>query len=278
MLIAFDTSRGAVVAGPETCPDWKNRSRNLCEQRYLLADGGVVTQNHNATKKTLGCTVPHNKTGGELSGEKDKQYKCIVCGKPVTRNIIQNQGTGNIEDVFGWFEHVDGGADCFGDGSMGYSHRAAVELSAHRLAHASQQITSNCADRNTTIPRIDPEKCVTAPTNNQWIKTDVHLDTPRVAVEVFSEISQLDLRRRLTVLFDAGYDAYLVFDTDGRYDPNEIEARLQSVATAPVRVGRFNKSRAGPGNPASLTIGTRLSDNVIEPSALTGPDVPVFLQ
>jgi hypothetical protein len=198
----------------------------------------------------------------------------------VLRNTVQNGETDHIEDAFGWFEHASGDADCFGDGSMGASHRAAVELSAHRLARAFQRLhgNRNSNDQFSALPRIEPERRVTAPSNDQWIETDLHLRSPPIAVEVFSEISQLDVRRRLTVLFAAGYDAYLVFGVNGRYEPSEIEEWLQDVATVPVRVGRFDESRAVAGDPSSLTLGTRLSKSVIDPSGLTDSNVPVFLQ
>jgi hypothetical protein len=278
MLVAFDTVYQVVVTGPETCPNANTQVRGAPES-HLLTDGGVGTQQPTSSRHTPEHNHQYDSVEDAFRDNTGTRYECIVCGEPVTRNSTQNHGADSIKDVFDWFEHTNGDVDCFGDRSMGDSHRAAVELSAYRLAHASQRIQSNrcSADRN-GVPLVEPEKRVTTPDEDQWIDTDVHLSVPRVAVEVFSAVSQLDLRRRLSILFDAGYDAYLVFDSDGRYDPSEIEAWLQRVAAVPVRVGRFNKSRVGSGDPASLTLGTRLSASVIDPSSLAGPDVPVFLQ
>ena len=278
MLIAFDTARGVVVTGSETLPDIGSRSYEGYER--ILTDGGVRTQGPTPPQSTLRNNFRRKDAGDAFDDNADSRYECVVCGKPVTRNSVQNQDGDHLEDVFRWFEHTNGDADCFGDGSMGTSHRAAVELSAHRLARASRQMPRDWIsyDRTSSMPRIEPEKRVTAPSNDQWIETDIHLSSPPIAVEVFSEISQLDLCRRLTVLFDAEYDAYLVFDVDGRYNPSEIEMWLQDVATIPIRVGRFDKSRAVSGDPSSLTLGTRLSKSVIDPGALTDSNVPIFLQ
>ncbi|SDY91787.1 hypothetical protein SAMN05216564_1157 [Halopenitus persicus] len=280
MLIAFDTVRGVVVAGPETLPDIEPRSSEAYER--ILTDGGVRTQCSTPPRPAPEHNSQHKDTGDVFGDSRDSRYECVVCGEPVTRNRtnVRKQEADQFEDVFRWFEHTNRDADCFGDGSMGASHRAAVELSARRLARASRQLTRDWIsdDRTSSVPRIEPERRVTAPSNDQWIETDLHLRSPPIAVEVFSEISQLDLSRRLTVLFDAGYDAYLVFDVDGRYNPSEIEVWLQDFATVPVRVGRFDKTRAVSGDLSSLTLGTRLSESVIDPSALTDSNVPVFLQ
>lgn len=278
MLIAFDTTCGIVVTGPESLPDPESQSHDAHEG--ILTDGGVELQRPTSPQFIPKHNSQRKDTGDAVGDNDDSRYECVVCGKPVTRNTVRNQEVEHLEGVFKWFEHTNGDADCFGDGSMGASHRAAVELSAHRLARASQQLTRDwiSGDRTSSVPRIEPERRVTAPSNDQWIETDLHLRSPPIAVEVFSEISQLDLSRRLTVLFDAGYDAYLVFDVDGRYDPSEIEVWLQDAATVPVRVGRFDKTRAVSGDLSSLTLGTRLSESVIDPSALTDSNVPVFLQ
>lgn len=278
MLIAFDVVRGVVVTGPESLPDIESRSRDVSER--VLTDGGVRTQRPTPPQDTPGIYPQYDDAGDAFDGDIDTRYECVVCGRPVVRNSVQNGEAEHVEDAFGWFEHTNGDADCFGDGSMGASHRAAVELSVHRLDRAFHRLHGDWKsnDQSDVLPRIEPEKRVTAQSNDQWVETDVHLRYPPIAVEVFSEISQLDLRRRLTVLFDAGYDAYLVFDVDGRYDPNEIEMWLQDVATVPVRIGRFDKKRAVSGDLSSLALGTRFSESVIDPSALTDSNVPVFLQ
>ena len=280
MLIAFDTACGVVVTGPESLPNIDPRSHETDGSRRLRTDGGVGTQRPTSPRSIPERNLHRDDAGDAFGDSVDTRYECVACGEPVVRNSVQTRETDHIEDVFKWFEHANGDADCFGDGSMGTSHRAAVELSAHRLARASHQLHGNwnSNDQTDALPRIEPEKRVTAPSNDQWIETDVHLSSPRIAVEVFCEISQLDLRRRLTVLFDAGYDAYLVFDVDGRYDPGKIEMWLQDVATVPIRVGRFDKSRALSGDLSSLTLGTRLSKSVIDPSAFTDSNVPIFLQ
>ncbi len=278
MLVAFDTARGVVVTGPESLPDIESRSRDAYER--ILTDGGVTTQRPTPLHYTSGSHPQFDDAGDAFGDDIDTRYECVVCGEPVIQNSVQNREADHIEDAFGWFKHANGDADCFGDGSMGESHRAAVELSVHRLARAFHRLHGDWGsnDQSDTLPRIEPERRVTAQSNNQWVETDVHMRYPPIAIEVFSEISQLDLRRRLTVLFDAGYDAYLVFDVDGRYEPNEIQEWLQDVATAPIRVGRFDKSRALSGDLSSLTLGTRLSKSVIDPGALTDSNVPVFLQ
>lgn len=290
MLIAFDIARGTVVTGPEVqhgpnvqvSPRLQSQPESsqpysTCEASRVVPDGGVTAQHttlpqqqqvHDQQPSRVGrSTVPQVDT--------DAQYVCVVCGSHVQYNGEE------VDGIFNWFTHKNGKPDCFGDGSMSDAHRTAVELTAHRLLDAAHQVQSNklgipCDGRDG--PCVQPEKRVSTPDGNRWIETDVHLSRPRAAVEVFTSISQLDLCRRLSVLFGAGYDAYLVFDVNGRYEPGEIEGWLQRCASIPIRVGRFNADAGGLGCPASLTLGTRLTPHVIDPSELTGPNVPVFLQ
>lgn len=141
MLIAFDTARGVVVTGPESLPDMESRSRDAYGR--ILTDGGVRTQRPTSPQDTLGSHPQYDNAGDASGDDIDTRYECVVCGRPVLRNTVQNGETDHIEDAFGWFEHASGDADCFGDGSMGASHRAAVELSAHRLARAFQRLHGN---------------------------------------------------------------------------------------------------------------------------------------
>ena len=283
MLIAFDIARGTVVTGPEiqhgsnvqVSPRLRSQSESsqpcsTCETPQVVPDGGVTAQHTTLPQQQhrVGkSTVPQV--------DEDAQYVCVVCGSPVQYNGEEVSG------IFNWFTHENGEPDCFGDGSMSDAHRTAVELTAHRLLDAVHQVQSNrlgisCDGQDR--PCVQPEKRVSTPDGNRWIETDVHLNRPRAAVEVFTSVSQLDLSRRLSILFRAGHDAYLVFDMNGRYEPGEIEGWLQRYASVPIRVGRFDADASELGCPASLTLGTRLTPSVIDPSELTGPNVPVFLQ
>lgn len=278
MLIAFDSVNGVVVTGPESQSNIESRYQK--PHKNTLTDGGVITQHLITPQSTPNCNIRRKNSGNACHNNGKPRYECVVCNKPLIKNNVQNKKAKQVEDIFDWFEHTNGDPDCFGDGSMGASHRAAVELSAHRLARASHQLHAGCnsPEQAGSYPRIKPEKRVTAPENNHWIQTDVHLNTPRVAVEVFSKVSQLDLRRRLTVLFDAGYDVYIVFDVDGRYDPNQIEMWLQDVATVPIQIGRFDKSHMVSSDMPPLTLGTRFSKSVIDPGELIDAAVPLFVQ
>lgn len=291
MLTAFDIVRGTAVTGPEAQHGshvqghprpWSqpelSRLYGKCESHQVVPDGGVTAHHSTQLPQQQAQNQQLGRVGESTVSriDTDTQYVCAVCGNPVQYNREEVSG------VFGWFTHENGDSDCFGDGSMSDAHRAAVELTAYRLLDAAHQVQSDrlgnpCNDRNDG-PCVQPEKRVSTSGGTRWIKTDVHLNKPRTAVEVFTSISQLDLRRRLSVLFEAECDAYLVFDLDGRYDPGEIEGWLQRCASIPVQVGRFDSDAGELGRPESLTLGTRLTPHVIDPSELIGPDVPVFLQ
>lgn len=250
--------------------------RERSERREVRPDGGVAVR---SGSEVCEQKQGHGSIGGSGTDRGKTRYVCLVCGEAVTRTVPRQRTLGaapvtwRIPDAIEWFQHSDGSADCFGDGSMGVSHRVAVELAAKRLVAAAQQVHGGDGESVS----VQPETRVAVPDGTRWVETDVHLASPPVAVEVFTSISQLDLSRRLSVLFAAGYGVYLVFDVDGRYDPTTIEEWVQRAASVPVRVGRFDTGASGDCS-ARLRLGTLLSPAVIEQSELTGPDVPVFLQ
>ena len=84
---------------------------------------------------------------------------------------------------------------------------------------------------------IDVEKQVG--NSHKFLISDIRVEKPlQIVAEVFYKTGALSLRRRFDILFKNNYRAYLIFHSEGRYDPGQVEDHLGQIA--PVDVGRFD--------------------------------------
>ena len=114
--------------------------------------------------------------------------------------------------------------------SVAYGHRLATEVAFKILHNRVREVTGEPV-------QIDIERRIGS--SSDFVIADIRVEQPiQVAAEVYYQTSNLALFRRLGRMYDNGYSVYLIFNTEGRFDPAQIEKHLQKIA--PLRVGRFS--------------------------------------
>jgi len=177
------------------------------EFEHIITGPGVQTQ-----IKKNGYTVS------------EQNFTCPVCSKHLT---YQNS---SIIRPFSYFVHSDGSTDCFETESTSDEHRLALELTVKALHNRIREVTGESVE-------IDVERWIGVREN--FVIADVRVTSPiQVAAEVFYKCDSLALGRRLKTMFANGYRTYLIFHTNGKHDPHQVERYIQRVA--PLGVGRFD--------------------------------------
>ena len=150
-------------------------------------------------------------------------FSCPIC----KRRIVTNNETNNLIE---YFVHEDGSPDCFENEVVSVQHRIAVEVTVKTLYNRLREVTGEPV-------RIDVENWIGTPSD--FVIADICVASPiKVAAEVFYQSGSLGLRRRLGTMFRHDYRTYLIFHTDSRLNPQQVEEHLQPIA--PLTVGRFN--------------------------------------
>lgn len=182
-------------------------------------------------------------------------YTCPICSKQLTY-----QGA-SPERPFGYFAHSDGSADCFKTDSTSDEHRIAIEYTVKALHNRISEVTGRPVV-------IDVEKWIGVRSN--FVIADVRVTSPlEVAAEIFYRSEKLALGRRLRTMFANDFQTYLVFHTNGKYDPDRIERYIQRIA--PVSVGRFDSSIR------EVTLGDLLSGEQVKMSGSNLDRLPNYI-
>lgn len=148
---------------------------------------------------------------------------CPICN----RELVYNP---SAQHPFDYFDHRDGSKDCTATESATEGHRLPVEISIKQIHNRIQEVSAEPVD-------IDVERRIGDARNFKI--TDVRVTSPlKIAAEIYNNASELELTRRLRMMFSCGYRAYVIFNLDGRHDVAEIERYIQRLA--PLRIGRFN--------------------------------------
>ena len=192
--------------------------------------------------------VSQNGTGG-------LQLRCPLCNDRVQYNPVSS------DEPLGYFSHLDG-TDCFHSDSVSKAHRLTVEVAVKKLHNRIVAVTGKPVE-------IDTERWIG--TRPNFIIADIRIDSPlRIAAEIYYKTTRLCLRRRLKTMFANDYRTYLIFHTGGTYNVHRVEHYLQK--THPLTVGRFNPETH------ELSLGDLLSESQIEPSRLSGEDLPNYIR
>jgi len=170
-------------------------------------------------------------------------FACPACRKRVEYSDPSEVQRFNI------FVHRDGSPDCFEARSQSSEeHRLAVEVSVKRLYNRLIEVGGAPID-------IDVEKQVG--NSHDFVISDIRVEKPvQIVAEVFYRPGTLSLRRRFDTLFRNNYRAYLIFHSEGRYDPSRVEDHLGQIAS--VNVGRFDSEALG------VSLGGLFSENRVE--------------
>jgi hypothetical protein len=180
--------------------------------------------------------------------------KGLTC--PACRKNVEYRDPDEVQR-FDVFVHQDGSQDCFEAKSQSSKeHRLAVELSVKRLYNRLIVVGGAPID-------IDVEKRVGD--SHKFVISDIRVEKPvRIVAEVFYRTGTLSLRRRFDTLFKNNYNVYLIFHSEGRFDPGRVEDHLRQVAT--VDVGRFDSEAL------EVSLGGMFSESRVEmPEGLVTP-------
>lgn len=210
---------------------------------------------HIAVDTVTDCVV----TGPEVTAARSQtttetdKYECLFCEESLT----YCQSSTNA-DRYNQFCHQ--GSGCFAPGNASHWHRIGQELVSKRLC--------NWLPLSPTRIDIDVEKRVGS--QSEYIVADVRITHPvKLAVEVVFLTSVVDLRRRLTTLFQEGYDGMLFVLTNADVSPARIENHLQSV-------GGVNVGRIDPRDGVT-EVGSVLTPNSVDLSPTAWDSMPAYL-
>lgn len=185
----------------------------------------------------------------------EQNFTCPVCGKRLT---YQNA---SIDHPFSYFVHSDDSNDCFETESTSDEHRLALELTVKALHNRISEVTGEPVE-------IDAERWIGI--REKFVIADVRVTSPiRVAAEVFYKCKNLALGRRLKTMFANGYRTYLIFHTDGKHDPYQVERYIQRVA--PLGVGRFDAGTL------EVTLGDLFSNQQIKVTQFNRDELPDYI-
>jgi len=184
----------------------------------------LVAKSESSQHIVLGTEIrPQNNTHNRPSHGLSQDLVCPAC----SRKVSFSSTTSN--NPFGFFAHDDGSRDCFDSESMSDGHRIAVEVAVKVIHNRINEITGERVE-------INVEKWIG--TRSNFVITDIRITHPlRIAAEIFYKTKQLGLRRRLNTMFSNDYSTYLIFNTKGCHDIDNVERHIQRLA--PLKVGRF---------------------------------------
>ena len=167
----------------------------------------------------------------------------------------------SLDRPFAYFVHSDGSTDCFETASTSDEHRLALELTVKALHNRISEVTGESVE-------IDAERWIGIREN--FVIADVRVTSPlRVAAEVFYKCEHLALGRRLKTMFANGYRTYLIFHTNGKHDPYQVERYIQRVA--PLGVGRFDAGTL------EVTLGDLFSNQQIKMTQFNRDQLPDYI-
>lgn len=175
------------------------------------------------------------------SRQSPQTYRCLHCGSELqyTRTSAPTHT--------GRFIHTDRRGDCFNDGNVSSFHRLAQEAVVKKLV--------NWLPGHQQLPQVDFERHIGSA--SEFVIADVRARQPvQVAVEIINQNKQLGLSRRLSTLFDRGYQVMYVRMAGAAISEADI---LQSInPRVPLEIGHFDPQSR------SLTFGSVLCPDMVD--------------
>jgi hypothetical protein len=198
--------------------------------------------------------------GSDLDGHYDPgpdsatagRYECLLCGSDLSHE--SDPGGGPVD----YFQHHT--EECLNDGNSSDVHRIAQELVmktvVNWLPYPVESIT----------PALEKQ----IGTRSSFVISDVCVSAPvQIGAEIFYTASRIDLRRRLSTLFNNGYAVLLIFLTNGRLSPTQVEHYLNQADIS--KVGRLDPYTF------EVQLGSVLGPDTIDPRTLDTTSMPGYI-